>query len=97
MSAVFWTFVGTFGQKSGRPSCTADTCEVSQPCSQERPVCWPFGVELDPTAGTLAVCGGAGSSGRYVGRLQWSQIRRPLRWPFVVQPDPAADTLAVFG
>ena len=56
-----------------------------------------FPTPLPGTAGTLAVWGGAGSDGRYVGRLRWSQIWRPLRWPFVLQPDPAAGTLAVFG
>ena len=45
----------------------------------------------------LRWCGGAGSDGRYVGRLRWSQIWQPLRWPFVLQPDPAAGTLAIFG
>ena len=55
-----------------------------------------FPALLPGTAGTLAVWGGAGSDGRYVGRLQWSPIWRPLRWLFVLQPDPAAGMLAVF-
>ena len=56
-----------------------------------------FPTPLRGTAGTLAVWGGAGSDGRYVGHLRWSQIWRPLRWPFVLQLDPVAGTLAIFG
>ena len=59
---------------------TADTCEVSQSRSRERLVHWPFAVEPDLAAVTLAVCVAAGSGGRYVGR-------------FVVEADPAAGTL----
>ena len=47
-----------------------------------RPVRWPFAVEPDLAAVTLAVCVAAGSGGRYVGRFRLSRIRRPVRWPF---------------
>ena len=56
-----------------------------------------FPTPLLGTAGTLAVCGGAGSDGRYIGCLRWSRIQRPVRWPFAVEPDLAAVTLAVCG
>ena len=56
-----------------------------------------FPTPLMGTAGTLAVCGGARSDGRYVGRLRWSRIQRPVRWPFAVEPDLVAVTLAVCG
>ena len=66
----------------------------------------PF-TRVDVAAVTLAVCGAAGSGGRYVGRFWLSRIRRPVRWPFcggggsggryvgrfVVEADPAVGTL----